>query len=194
VEREVMLTGIGGQGVQLAAQVLARAAVLEGRHVALFGLYGGQMRGGSSDSSVVVADAPVQAPPLLSRTWSAILLHHKYWEGLAPKIDAGGVVVVNSSLFEATLDRDRYRVFEVPATDLAASVAGSALAASMVMVGAFVAITALVGLDAALAGMREALPAYRRQHADANATALRAGFEAAGAVAGEAAAWREAAA
>ncbi|TMK87611.1 MAG: indolepyruvate ferredoxin oxidoreductase subunit beta, partial [Actinobacteria bacterium] len=32
-ERELLLTGIGGQGVQLAAQVIARAAVLEGREV-----------------------------------------------------------------------------------------------------------------------------------------------------------------
>ena len=31
MERELLITGIGGQGVQLAAQVLARAATLEGR-------------------------------------------------------------------------------------------------------------------------------------------------------------------
>ena len=36
-----MLSGIGGQGVQLAAQVLARAAMREGRFVLLFGSYGG---------------------------------------------------------------------------------------------------------------------------------------------------------
>ena len=56
MERELVLTGIGGQGVQLAAQVLATAAVLEDRRVMLFGVYGGTMRGGSSDSTVVVAD------------------------------------------------------------------------------------------------------------------------------------------
>jgi Pyruvate/2-oxoacid:ferredoxin oxidoreductase gamma subunit len=31
MERELLLTGIGGQGVQLAAQVLARAAIADGR-------------------------------------------------------------------------------------------------------------------------------------------------------------------
>jgi len=41
MERELMLTGIGGQGVQLAAQVIARAATLEGRSVMFFGVYGG---------------------------------------------------------------------------------------------------------------------------------------------------------
>jgi Pyruvate/2-oxoacid:ferredoxin oxidoreductase gamma subunit len=33
VERELLLTGIGGQGIQLAAQVLARAAIAEERSV-----------------------------------------------------------------------------------------------------------------------------------------------------------------
>jgi hypothetical protein len=40
MDREVTtFTGIGGQGVQLAAQVLARAATLEGRYAQSFGIY-----------------------------------------------------------------------------------------------------------------------------------------------------------
>ena len=85
-EREVLLTGIGGQGVQLAAQVLARAAALEGRSVMLFGVYSGVMRGGNTDATVVVADGPVQAPPIVSAAWSAIALHSRFWEPLATSI------------------------------------------------------------------------------------------------------------
>ena len=70
-EREVLLTGIGGQGVQLAAQVLARAGVRDGRHVLLFGVYGGAMRGMNTDATVVVADAPVEAPAEIVRTLAA---------------------------------------------------------------------------------------------------------------------------
>src|SRR4051812_3373502 len=99
-EREVLLTGIGGQGVQLAAQVLARAAVLEGRDVMLFGVYGGVMRGGNSDATVVVAAGPVQAPPIVSHAWSAIALHPRYWDVLAPRLIDGAAVLVNSSLFD----------------------------------------------------------------------------------------------
>jgi len=47
MEREVTFTGIGGQGVQLAAQVLARAATLEGRYAQSFGIYQDFMRGGT---------------------------------------------------------------------------------------------------------------------------------------------------
>jgi Pyruvate/2-oxoacid:ferredoxin oxidoreductase gamma subunit len=175
MEREVILTGIGGQGVQLAAQVLARAAVLEGRQVMLLGTYGGSMRGGNTDSTLVVADAPIAAPPIVSRAWSALAMHHRFWAPVRAKLRPGAVVVVNASLFEGELDRRTQRVFEIPATELAAEL-GSPLAAAMVLVGAFASLTSLVGLEALVAGMRESLPPYRRQHVESNEKALRAGF------------------
>jgi Pyruvate/2-oxoacid:ferredoxin oxidoreductase gamma subunit len=176
-EREVLLTGIGGQGVQLAAQVLARGAVLEGRDVLLFGVYGGAMRGMNTDGTVVVGDGPIQSPPLLSTTWSAIAMHDRYWAPIAPKVRDGGVVVVNDTTFGGDLDDARYHAYRVRATELAAQV-GDELAASMVIVGAYAAVTGLVGLDALVAGMRESVPAYRRQHLERNEAALRIGAEA----------------
>jgi Pyruvate/2-oxoacid:ferredoxin oxidoreductase gamma subunit len=174
-EHEVLLTGIGGQGVQLAAQVLARAAAADGRNVMLFGVYSGMMRGGNSDSTVVVADGDIEAPPLVSHASSAIAMHHKFWAPLAPKLRRGAIVVVNSSLFERELDRVMHRVFDVPVSDIAAEL-GAPLAASMVMVGAYASLTGLVTLDGVLAGMQESIPPYRRQHIDANERAIRAGW------------------
>ena len=128
------LTGIGGQGVQLAAQVLARAAAVEGRQVMLFGVYSGMMRGGNSDSTIVVADTDIQAPPLISHAWSAIVMHHKFWEPMVAKLRPGAVVLVNSSLFEGDVDREAHQVIDVPVTDIAADL-GNSMGASMVMVG-----------------------------------------------------------
>ncbi len=176
MERELVLTGVGGQGVQLAAQVLARAAAAEGRNAMVFGLYSGAMRGGSSDSTVVVADGPIQAPPIISHAWSAVVMHHKFWAPIVPKLRQSAVVLLNSSLFEGAVDRGAHRVFDVPATDIAAGL-GNLLGASMVMVGACAGITGLVGLESALEGMRESLPPYRQQHVIANEEAIRAGFE-----------------
>ena len=72
------MTGIGGQGIQLAAQVLCRAALAEDRDVQLFGSYGGMMRGGNTDATIIVADGPVEAPPTVSRAWSALAMHHEH--------------------------------------------------------------------------------------------------------------------
>jgi Pyruvate/2-oxoacid:ferredoxin oxidoreductase gamma subunit len=168
---------MGGQGVQLAAQVIARGATLEGRHVMLFGVYGGAMRGMNTDGTVVVGDAPLQAPPLVSHTWSAVAMHDKFWAPVAPKVRTGGLVLVNEATFEQPLDDARYRVFRVPATDIAAGL-GNELGGAMVMAGAYVGITGLVGLDATVEAMRQSIPPYRRQHIAANEEAIRAGFDA----------------
>lgn len=171
-----MITGIGGQGVQLAAQALAQGAALEGREVMLFGVYGGAMRGMNTDATVVVGDGPLRSPPLLSRTWSAVAMHDRYWAPVESKIRDGGVVVVNPATFTAPLDEARMRVFRVAATEIAAEL-GNELGASMVMLGAYLAITGLVGIDAGVEGMRASLPPYRREHIAANDAAIRAGAE-----------------
>lgn len=143
----------------------------------LFGIYGGVMRGGNSDATVVVADGAVQAPPIVSHAWSALALHPRYWDALAPRLVDGAVVLVNSSLFEEPPSVGRGRVFEVAATDVATEQLGNPLAVSMVATGAYIALTGLVALDTAIAAMEESLPSYRRKHAGANAEALHTGFD-----------------
>jgi Pyruvate/2-oxoacid:ferredoxin oxidoreductase gamma subunit len=175
-ERELLLTGIGGQGVQLAAQVIARAATIEGRNVALFGVYGGMMRGGNTDATVVVGDGPLQAPPLISHSWSAIAMHDEFWGPIAPKLRPHAIVLVNDATFTTPLDTSAFRVFRVPATDIAAEI-GNPLGASMVMTGAYVGMTGLVGLETTIEGMRASIPPYRTQHLAGNEDAIRAGFE-----------------
>src|SRR3954470_20227082 len=175
MERELLITGIGGQGVQLAAQVLARAATLEGREVMFLGIYGGMMRGGNTDSTVVIADVPIAAPPVVSRAWSAIAMHDDYWEPLEAKLRPGGLVLVNDATFTSSVRAD-VTVQRVPATTVATDL-GNAMGGSMVMLGAFVGTTAIVGLDALVAAMRTSIPSYRTQHIEANERALRAGAE-----------------
>jgi Pyruvate/2-oxoacid:ferredoxin oxidoreductase gamma subunit len=189
VEREIMFTGIGGQSVQLAAQILARASLREGLHAMVLGTYGGTMRGGNTDSTVIVGDAPIVSPPIVSSTWAALVMHHQFWQPLREKLRPDSIVVVNSSLFEGLQEEldpgvenaegsiSKPSVFEVPATKMASDL-GNALGASMVLLGAFVSLTRLTGLDALIEAMRESIPSYRQQHVAANETALKVGFEA----------------
>lgn len=186
-EHELMLTGIGGQGVQLAAQVVARAATREGREVMFFGIYGGMMRGGNTDSTVVVADAPITAPPVVSRAWAAIAMHDEFWAPIEPKLRPGGLVLVNDSTFPHEITAP-VTVVRLPATELAAEV-GNPMGGTLVMIGALSALTGLVSLDALVAGMEESIPSYRRQHIESNTRALHAGFAAAPLDAGAPKAW-----
>jgi 2-oxoacid:acceptor oxidoreductase gamma subunit (pyruvate/2-ketoisovalerate family) len=177
MERELLLTGIGGQGVQLAAQLVARAAVADQRDVMLFGSYGGMMRGGNTDATVVIADGPVQAPPTVPHAWSAIVMHHDYWSFVREKLRPGTVLMVNTTVFRGAIEREGLHVFDVAATDIAVDV-GNIMTASVVMIGALSALTGIVSLESLLAAVPQALPPYRTQHIALNQAALQAGFDA----------------
>lgn len=176
MERELLMTGIGGQGVQLGALVLAAAATAEGREVMYFGIYGGMMRGGNTDSTVVVADAPITTPPVVARAWSAIAMHDEFWEPLEPRLRPGGIVLVNDATFTHEIAAD-VSVYRVAATEIATEV-GNPLAGVMTMVGAYAALTGIVAIDSLVEAMRSAIPPYRRQHIEANERALLAGWDA----------------
>jgi Pyruvate/2-oxoacid:ferredoxin oxidoreductase gamma subunit len=179
MERELLMTGIGGQGVQLASAVLAHAAVAEGREAQLFGSYGGMMRGGATETTVVLADAPIEAPPTVSLAWAVLVMHHEHATGALARLRPGGLAFFDPALtpelpaVEATVEGAT--VVEVPAGELARE-AGHAMAASMVMVAACAGATGLVGLDPLIDATRALLPAYRARHLEVNEHALRTGY------------------
>ena len=174
MERTLLMTGIGGQGIQLAAQVLVRAALSEGRHVQLFGSYGGMMRGGNTDAAIVIGDRPIESPPTIDEAWSAVVVHHEYWDAVCDHLAPRSLVLVNSSVFTGEVDRQRHLVVDVPATELAVE-AGNPVAATMVMVGAYAAATAMVTIDGLSGAVAAALPPYRAQHVALDQAALQAG-------------------
>ena len=180
MERAILFTGIGGQGVQLAAQILARAAVVEHRQALLFGSYGGTMRGGQTDSTLLVGDAPIAGAPIVSRAWAGLGMHPGFFPGVASKLEPGAVVCLNASLFEDALPAPAveppWRVYRFEATRLASEL-GSGQAGSLVLLGAFAGLTGLVSLDSLLVALSASLPERRREHLPLNESALRRGYE-----------------
>ncbi len=175
MQREVMFTGVGGQGIQLTAKTLATAAVEEGRHVMLLGHYAGAMRGGQTDASVVLGDQPLRTLPIVQAAWAAIVMHDDHWASTNERIRPGGVVMINSSLID-DIDRSDCTIVRVPATARATEL-GAPMSAGYVLVSAFAAATGIVSIDAMLAAMRQLVPPYRQQHVESNERAIRAGFE-----------------
>jgi 2-oxoglutarate ferredoxin oxidoreductase subunit gamma len=172
----VLLGGIGGQGVQLAARVLATAALAGGHDVHLASEYGGEMRGGPSLAAVTLArDRALRALPGLPPVAdSAILLHPSLRDRVSAMLRPGSVVVVNASLVEADPGRTDLDMTGVPGAELAAE-AGSAGALCFVLLGAWARRTCVVNTAALEDAMAEVVPPYRRQHVAANAAALRVG-------------------
>jgi 2-oxoglutarate ferredoxin oxidoreductase subunit gamma len=177
VEREVLLTGIGGQGIQLAGTALAAAAANEGREVMVFGSYGASMRGANSDVTVVLGTERLTSPPTVSRAWAALVMHHGFWPGVRDRLRPGSTVVLDLSVFKGPIGRDDLEVVALPFSTMAIDL-GTSQACGMVALGALSAATGLVELAALEAVMAQILPPYRAQHAAGNVVALRAGHAA----------------
>jgi 2-oxoglutarate ferredoxin oxidoreductase subunit gamma len=174
MEREVLFTGIGGQGVQIASKALAMAALSEGRKVLLLPTYGGGMRGGMTNAALTIGEGEVHALPVITSAWSAFVMDPSFWETVRPHLNPNAVVIVNSSLFDLQVDVVDVRVFGVPATDMASEM-GSPMSASFILLGAFAVVTGLVAIDSVMDAMRQLVPAYRVQHVEANQQAIEAG-------------------
>lgn len=181
MERELLMTGIGGQGVQLAAQLIAKTATRCGRYAQLFGSYGGMMRGGNTDATLIIGLHPVQAPPMVTGAWSALVMHHEFAPATLARLRPQGLLVLNTSVVTADVLPPvpaGVRTAAIPASELAIEL-GSPAAATMVALGAYAAVTGILDIEELVDTLPEALPSYRRQHVAGNAGALRAGAAAA---------------
>ena len=121
MEHGLILSGFGGQGLLFAGQIVAQAAVIEGRNVSWLPSYGPEMRGGSAACTVIVSDRPIGSP-VVDRAAILIALNPPALSKYAAVVAPGGLIVVNESLIEADVERADVEVVRMPASALARSI------------------------------------------------------------------------
>jgi 2-oxoglutarate ferredoxin oxidoreductase subunit gamma len=174
MHNDVLMAGFGGQGMLLAGKILAHAAMEQGLSVSWLPSYGPEMRGGTANVIVRIADAPI-ASPLVSRPGNLLVMNLPSLEKFAPKVAPGGVIIVNSTLINKDPERDDCRVIKLDTRTLAKE-AGSDRASNFVMLGAYVGATEVVpaeSIDKAIAEEFQSKPRF----VPVNQAAFRAGFE-----------------
>jgi len=154
----------------VAGQLLAHATVLEGRNVVWFPAYGPETRGGTADCTVIISSEEIGSP-VSSSPDTLIALNQLMLDRFVYSVKREGVIVVNTSLAKPPIDRGDCRIVEVAANEIAAEL-GSAKAANMVMLGAYVQLVRPVKLESIKAVMREALPARNHSFIPLNNAAL----------------------
>lgn len=172
-EHQIVVAGFGGQGVLFAGLVLAHAALEAGREVAWIPFYGPEMRGGTAGCSVIISDESIGSP-IVARPAAAIVLNGPSLAKWAPRVRPGGLLVVNTSLASAEIERPDVRVIALPASDLAREV-GNERTANVLALGALVAASGLLPLDAIERGLIETLGNEKAHLLDVNRAAFRLG-------------------
>jgi 2-oxoglutarate ferredoxin oxidoreductase subunit gamma len=173
---EVIIAGFGGQGIILAGRLLAQTAMKNGNEVTYMPAYGAEMRGGTANSMVIIADEPI-ASPMVSRPNSLIAMNKASLNKFAPRVKADGLVILNRSLIDIEPDVDEtIDVSAVPADEIAVEL-GNQKCANMVAMGAYLQKRGLFGPDAAAACLADVLAARYHKTLPMNSEALRRGAE-----------------
>ena len=173
--QEVIVAGMGGQGVMVIGQLLAHATVLEDRNVVWFPAYGPETRGGTADCTVIMSSEEIGSP-VSSSPDTLIAMNQLLLDKFAPSVKREGVILVNSSLAQRPDYRGDCKIVEIPANDIAAEL-GNSRAANMVMLGAYVQLVRPVKLESVKASMAEVLPERHHSFIPLNNAALDKGAE-----------------
>ena len=171
--QELIIAGFGGQGVMSMGQLLAYAAMLEGKKVTFLPSYGPEMRGGTANCTVVISDEAVGSP-VISDPSTLIAMNLPSLDRFELTVRPGGFIVVNSSLIERKVQRDDVTSVRVPANDIAQEL-GNLRVANMVALGAYLGKSKAVGFDAIIESLKKALPARRHDLIPLNRQALERG-------------------
>jgi 2-oxoglutarate ferredoxin oxidoreductase subunit gamma len=174
MEYETFVSGIGGQGIQLISKMFAVAAMANGRHVMLNGVYGGEMRGGKSLATVVLGLEPLRALPVTAQASAAVVLHGNFWEAPRERLRANALILADSEISAQLTTEPGQTFVEVAATRLAREI-GNSLVGGMILMSAFATATGLVTTEQLLVAMRSLVPPHRAQHLAANEQAIHAG-------------------
>ena len=118
MQTEVIVAGFGGQGVLFTGQLLSYAAMDEGKEVTWIPSYGPEMRGGTANCTVVIADEEIGSP-LVRNPKAVIAMNLPSLDKYEPVVQAGGLLVINGSMVNREVTRTDIRSVVVPANEIA---------------------------------------------------------------------------
>ena len=157
---QIVIQGRGGQGAQLAGNVLARAFFAEGREVQSFATYGGARRGTPVSSFIRVDDKPIRVRCDIERAdailcFDASLLEARLLAAAGPQT----LIVVNSRRTPAQFGAELpgYRVLPVDGIGISQR-NGLGRIVNSALLGAFACALEAPGLDTLLHAVAEAAP------------------------------------
>jgi 2-oxoglutarate ferredoxin oxidoreductase subunit gamma len=177
MQKEIIIAGFGGQGVLFGGQVLAYAAMDSGKEVTWIPSYGPEMRGGTANCTVVIADHEIGSP-FVKNPPLAIALNLPAFDKYEPIVAPGGTLIVNQSMVDRKAKRDDINVIFVPCNEIAEEIADRKLL-NMVAIGALLSALPEITIEDVGKALEGHLPARHKHLLPKNYEALKKGFEAA---------------
>ena len=160
----------------LAGKLLAQTAMMAGKEVTYMPSYGAEVRGGTANCMVVIAEKEI-ACPVVGRPDSLIVMNKASLNKFAPRLKSDGLLIMNSSLIdsEPQVD-DSVEIIAVPADELAVGL-GSHRSANMVALGVYLQKRGYLSPDGAAQALPDVLAKRYHRTLPVNIEALHKGGE-----------------
>jgi 2-oxoglutarate ferredoxin oxidoreductase subunit gamma len=152
--KEILLGGLGGQGVILAGVLLGQAASADGLFAAGSNSYGAQARGSSCKAEVVLASEPLdyphaEAPDLL------VCMSQGAYDAYGDTASPEGVILYDAGLVKP---RSLRRELGFPVTALSVDTLGNKQAANVLWVGIVAGFTGWFSPESLARAVEEHVP------------------------------------
>jgi 2-oxoglutarate ferredoxin oxidoreductase subunit gamma len=150
---EIRISGFGGQGVIRCGYIIGKtAALFDSKHATLTQSFGPEARGSACSAQIIVDDVPVRYP-YLTKPDTVVAMSQEAFDRFGSDITPDGILMIDDDLVKPEQPPTWCRVYAISATRIAEDL-GNRIAANIVMLGFFTAVTDIISVEAA----RDALP------------------------------------
>jgi 2-oxoglutarate ferredoxin oxidoreductase subunit gamma len=170
---EIIFAGFGGQGVLSMGQIIAYAAMVEGKEVSWMPSYGPEMRGGTANCIVIVSPGRISSP-IITRFDSAVVLNQPSVDKFESRVKPDGFVLYEQSTVITPPTRSDLEILMVPAIEEAVKLQKKQVA-NMVLLGAFLERRPLVKPENVMEALKKVLPERHHHLLPLNEEALALG-------------------
>lgn len=163
VLQEVRWHGRGGQGVWTASELLAKAAIHEGKYIQSFPEFGPERMGAPLRAYTRISDKPINLHCAIYTPDVAVVLDPTLFKTVpvAEGLTEDGILIVNTRESPAEvrkrLNLAGRKVWTVPAMDIAVRMLGRPVA-NTAMLGVVVKASGIVGLESIETAVKERFP------------------------------------
>jgi 2-oxoglutarate ferredoxin oxidoreductase subunit gamma len=172
MKTEILITGLGGQGIVLAGQVLGTAACLIDRmESTLTQSYGPEARGGACSAQLIISDKMIHYPYVRNAD-ILVCMSQMGYDKYRDLLKDNGILIIDQDMVR-TVDSTCGGVFPIPATRIAEEL-GRKMMANIVMLGFITSITGTVSVEGMLSSVAESGP---RGTEEANKAAFNKGYD-----------------
>ena len=173
MEKEVIISGFGGQGVLSMGKILAYSGLMENKQVTWMPAYGPEQRGGTANVTVIVSDEKISSP-ILSTYDVAVVLNQPSLEKFESKVKPGGILIYDSYGIINPPTRKDITVYRIDAMDKAAELKNGKIF-NMIVLGGLLRVCPIISREGVAKALYKTLPERHHALIPLNMTALEEG-------------------